>query len=95
MALLFGSTGLVPMLCSACRMPAVLRGAAPPLYSGVHSFGFQSTPEHRPAQRQERGFRGCSPIAMGRRSAKIATRKEKSDGQKAKLYGKVCGLTAL
>lgn len=31
---------------------------------------------------------------MGRRSAKIATRKEKSDGQKAKLYGKVCGLTA-
>ncbi|KAK2076458.1 hypothetical protein QBZ16_000983 [Prototheca wickerhamii] len=31
---------------------------------------------------------------MGRRSAKIATRKEKSDGQKAKLYGKLGKLIA-
>lgn len=31
----------------------------------------------------------CSPVCMGRRSAKIATRKGKADAQKAKLYGKI------
>lgn len=36
-----------------------------------------------------RHFRGPSPVMMGRRSAKIAARKEKTDGRKAKLYGKV------
>eukprot|EP00890_Picochlorum_soloecismus_P001110 jgi/Picsp_1/19/NSC_00019-R1_-related protein len=31
----------------------------------------------------------CRPVMMGRRSAKIATRKGKTDAAKAKLYGKI------
>lgn len=36
----------------------------------------------------------ASPVAMGRRSSKIATRKGKADAQKAKLYGKIGKLVA-
>lgn len=36
-----------------------------------------------------RTFRGTVPTSMGRRSAKIATRKGKEDGLRAKLYGRI------
>lgn len=39
--------------------------------------------------RQLRPFRSAQIVMMGRRSAKIATRKGKADAQKAKLYGKI------
>lgn len=41
-----------------------------------------------------RPFRFTVPVSMGRRSAKIATRKTKADAQKAKLYGKIGKLIA-
>ena len=41
-----------------------------------------------------RWFRSCQPVMMGRRSAKIATRKGKADSAKAKLYGKIGKLIA-
>lgn len=42
-----------------------------------------------------RRFRAVSPIMMGRRSAKIALKKGKADGNKAKLYGKVLGVEGI
>jgi len=44
--------------------------------------------------RHSRPFRATLPVLMGRRSAKIATRKGKADAQKAKLYGKIGKLIA-
>lgn len=41
-----------------------------------------------------REFRTSTPVMMGRRSAKIATRKGKADAAKAKLYGKLGKLIA-
>jgi YebC/PmpR family DNA-binding regulatory protein len=37
---------------------------------------------------QPRAIHTCRPVMMGRKSAKIATRKGKTDAAKAKLYGK-------
>ena len=42
----------------------------------------------RAACSSSRGFARLTPVCMGRRSAKIAGRKEKQDAAKTKLYGK-------
>ena len=55
--------------------------------------GSQSVMVQAPV-RQVRQFRATETIQMGRRSAKIATRKGKADAQKAKLYGKIGKLIA-
>ncbi|GJP49924.1 hypothetical protein CLOM_g9079 [Closterium sp. NIES-68] len=60
-------------------------------FSGSWTCGVEGVGTERPFTRGVglRRFQVVSPVCMGRRSSKIATRKNAQDARKSKLYGKV------
>lgn len=64
------------------------------LYSSKNGFQCGQRIFHSPKLRNHIREVNTTPMMMGRRSAKIATRKGKADAQKAKLYGKIGKLIA-